>query len=1553
MGPSGYFLSTRGPTNDPIWAPVPPGVDPDLSGDFAALSGDYVNLSGDILDYDELSGDYVSTKLDYLETSGDYVIHSGLQRIHNQEHNLLTGLTGLDHPQYDFHKTGWPTTPLVTLSFTYATRTLAVSGGIWDYWISGVRYQKNGEETHQIDDTEGSWFIYYSGATLTGDQTPWVVTDNNKALVTYLYWDADNNTGIIVAPELHGYEMDAQTHDYNHNTHGARLSQGGALGNISGDENGNDDEDAQFSVELTVMYDEDLKYTQNARLKTADIPVYYRTGDDASNIWRVDESNSFPVVNVGGNRAGWNELIGSDWNVSEVNNFQFTLSHIAVTPDSDRPFVAFMGQNDFITLGQARSGAEIEINSLITRGLPMPELSFLGTIIFQTANIYNNVPQSRIRTTADGSDYIDLRSHVITRGGISVSVQDHNLLGNLQGGIADEYYHLKNQEYSDVQSLTGEWIVFSGDHVYVSGDYVSTKLDYLETSGDYAAGHDLSGLNDVDYELGEVIKSLEDSGVAWISGIGEGQRFWDGDSNYRWDNTIEAWVEIGASNFNFPTLSGLVDTDLPITPNDGIALVYSTESGAWTTGSSIDPNLSGDFSALSGDYVSTKLDYLDTSGDYVTLSGDYVNLSGDILDYDELSGDYVSTKLDYIDTSGDYVVLSGDYKTHKDTLTAHHDPSGYETVSGDYINLSGDYVDIKLDYLETSGDYAILSGDYVIASGDLSGVIGLADHLHDDLDDLTSDFNDLSGDFILGYDLSGLNDIDYELAEAIKSIEDSGGAWISGVAEGQHFWDGDSLYRWEKIAGSWIEIGASNFNFPLLSGLYDTDLPYNIDDGMALIYSTDSGAWTTGEGGVGMHDNEFHSVQYAVESGLHAQSHDNDDHSVQYATETGLHSQSHDNDDHSVQYAVESGLHSQSHGNEDHDDQYAVESGLHSQSHGNEDHDDQYVVESGLHSQSHGNEDHDDQYAVESGLHAEDHNNDHHTTNYEVASGNIQSHVGIPVTDAHHTQYTDGQVDTIVATHTSDDNAHHEVIEQSDVNTSITTHANDDDAHHAVFEPGDEDAAIATHASDANAHIDDITDITRANFSGLDDMGDDEAVLINSIDDRDTIWSSGTVQGQFWYDTESFYRWDDTIGAWIEVGASSYGAVALSGLVDTDLPDSIDDGMALVYSTDSGAWTTGEGGVGMHDNVYHSVQYAVESGLHSQSHDNDDHSVQYAVESGLHAEDHNNDHHTTNYETANANIQSHVATPVTDAHHVKTVKYTDGEVDTIVATHTSDDNAHHAVFEPGDEDAAIATHATDDNAHHEVIEQSDVNTSITTHTNDDDAHHAVFEPGDEDAAIATHTAIATAHQNAPGLIATHTAIATAHQNAPGLISTHASDDNAHHEVFEPGDEDAAISTHTSDDDAHHAIYLDADAVQAVEDAGVVLSASKGIHLNGNPPDDTYTGIILDIDTSGCNVGQPVYIDGSNSVAPAKADSISTMPCIGICVAAGKVLTHGVFRDDSGLILTAAGKVYVNDAVSAILTTPPSGVGDVVQIVGIAINTDEIFVSPSLDWVIIK
>jgi len=257
--------------------------------------------------------------------------------------------------------------------------------------------------------------------------------------------------------------MDSETHYWGHTTFGARLSQGGALGEISGNENGNDDEDAQFAVELSILHDEDLRFSLDARVKTSDVPVYYRTGADASDIWRMDDSNSFPLINVGGNRAGWNELVGTDWEVTEVTNNDFVLAHVAATTDPNRPYVAFMGQAEYNNLGNARDGAEVEINSMITEGLPIVELRFIGTIIFQTSNGYGNVPQSRIRTTNDGYDYIDLRNQILTRGGISSTITDHNLLGNLQGGTTDEYYHLTSGQYVDVQTVTGAWLDVSGD----------------------------------------------------------------------------------------------------------------------------------------------------------------------------------------------------------------------------------------------------------------------------------------------------------------------------------------------------------------------------------------------------------------------------------------------------------------------------------------------------------------------------------------------------------------------------------------------------------------------------------------------------------------------------------------------------------------------------------------------------------------------------------------------------------------------------------------------------------------------------------------------------------------------------------------------------------------------------------------------------------------------------------------------------------------------------------------------------------------------------------
>lgn len=146
----------------------------------------------------------------------------------------------------------------------------------------------------------------------------------------------------------------------------------------------------------------------------------------------------------------------------------------------------------------------------------------------------------------------------------------------------------------------------------------------------------------------------------------------------------------------------------------------------------------------------------------------------------------------------------------------------------------------------------------------------------------------------------------------------------------------------------------------------------------------------------------------------------------------------------------------------------------------------------------------------------------------------------------------------------------------------------------------------------------------------------------------------------------------------------------------------------------------------------------------------------------------------------------------------------------------------------------------------------------------------------------------------------------------------------------------------------------AEAVQAVEDAGIVLSASKVIEFDGTPADGTYTGLVLSIDTTGCATFDAVYCDGANSVAKAQATGIATMPAIGVVVAVGKVLTHGVIRSDGSWAFSAGDVIYINETVAGELDNEiPALATELVQVMGVAIGTDIIHVNPSLDWVVRK
>ena len=82
---------------------------------------------------------------------------------------------------------------------------------------------------------------------------------------------------------------------------------------------------------------------------------------------------------------------------------------------------------------------------------------------------------------------------------------------------------------------------------------------------------------------------------------------------------------------------------------------------------------------------------------------------------------------------------------------------------------------------------------------------------------------------------------------------------------------------------------------------------------------------------------------------------------------------------------------------------------------------------------------------------------------------------------------------------------------------------------------------------------------------------------------------------------------------------------------------------------------------------------------------------------------------------------------------------------------------------------------------------------------------------------------------------------------------------------------------------------------------------------------------------------------------ADADAVTTMPAIGVCVSSGSdggavdVMVQGVMHDASAFpTFTVGNDVYVSTTAGAVQTAAPSGSGDTVQKVGVAIHADKIY-----------
>jgi hypothetical protein len=134
-----------------------------------------------------------------------------------------------------------------------------------------------------------------------------------------------------------------------------------------------------------------------------------------------------------------------------------------------------------------------------------------------------------------------------------------------------------------------------------------------------------------------------------------------------------------------------------------------------------------------------------------------------------------------------------------------------------------------------------------------------------------------------------------------------------------------------------------------------------------------------------------------------------------------------------------------------------------------------------------------------------------------------------------------------------------------------------------------------------------------------------------------------------------------------------------------------------------------------------------------------------------------------------------------------------------------------------------------------------------------------------------------------------------------------------------------------------------------------IKVSKGVQITAVPSTDTTVSGVYMAFVAGESLtfGQVVYIKSDGKAWKADATTVSTVPAVAMAMgsisadASGSFLLFGVVRKDDFNWATKGGKIYLTTTAGAMSQTAPSATDQVVQIVGVATDTDYMLFNPQL------
>jgi hypothetical protein len=251
----------------------------------------------------------------------------------------------------------------------------------------------------EIPREEGLFCIYFDNESETNSNQVLTIAKNptieqlqllysSKVIVSFIYWDAENQELVYFGDDRHGSEWNPQLRWYLHKSFAARRKTGLQLSDFVINGDGSLNSHAQFRISAGTILHDDFELEIPA--STTTIPIVFCINGAS----RIAENYGYSVLK-GNNRLLYNDGLTQ---LTEAASGNFVIYHYFATNEisnASRKIISVMGTSQYASLQAAFTGNRAELNDIETY-IPMQGRCYIDSAIFQTSDNYTNSDKARI-----------------------------------------------------------------------------------------------------------------------------------------------------------------------------------------------------------------------------------------------------------------------------------------------------------------------------------------------------------------------------------------------------------------------------------------------------------------------------------------------------------------------------------------------------------------------------------------------------------------------------------------------------------------------------------------------------------------------------------------------------------------------------------------------------------------------------------------------------------------------------------------------------------------------------------------------------------------------------------------------------------------------------------------------------------------------------------------------------------------------------------------------------------------------------------------------------